>query len=171
MSFRDAQKLSINGKEIVRLISGGNLIWQRLPEGYTELNYIETTGTQHIDTGIIPNQDTRIICEFMYLGGNGIYGARTSTASNNFALRVINGKWQPGYSILGSTEIASNTTQWHTADQNKNVFSIDGVVGREFDYAEFTAPKPIILGGINANNAVYYGEGRYHKCVIYDTDL
>ena len=66
MSFRDAEKISINGKEVVRLVSGDALVWQRLPEGYTELKYIETTGTQHIDTGIIPNQDTRIICEFMY---------------------------------------------------------------------------------------------------------
>lgn len=29
-----------------------------LPDGYTQLEYIESTGTQCIDTGILPNQDT-----------------------------------------------------------------------------------------------------------------
>jgi hypothetical protein len=31
-----------------------------LPEGYTQLDYIESTGTQYIDTGFKPNQDTKI---------------------------------------------------------------------------------------------------------------
>lgn len=32
----------------------------RLPEGYTELKYIEGTGTQWIDTGFVPNQNSGI---------------------------------------------------------------------------------------------------------------
>lgn len=31
-----------------------------LPSGYTRLNYLESTGTQYIDTGVIANQDTGI---------------------------------------------------------------------------------------------------------------
>lgn len=31
-----------------------------LPSGYTKLNYLESTGTQYIDTGVIANQDTGI---------------------------------------------------------------------------------------------------------------
>lgn len=141
-----------------------------LPTGYTQLDYIETTGTQYIDTGFIPNQDSRIVCEFMYLGGTGIYGARTSTAGENFALRVINNKWQPGYHKVHSSSIASDDN-WHTADQDKNVFSIDGEVAIECAEAEFVSPQSIILGGINAKNAVYYGLGRYRTCQIYDNGV
>ena len=32
----------------------------RLPSGYTELQYIESTGTQYINTGFQPNQNTRV---------------------------------------------------------------------------------------------------------------
>lgn len=32
---------------------------RNLPDGYTELEYIESTGTQYIDTGIVPNNKTR----------------------------------------------------------------------------------------------------------------
>ena len=35
----------------------------RLPSGYTQLEYIQSSGTQYIDTGIKPNQDTSIEIE------------------------------------------------------------------------------------------------------------
>ena len=36
-----------------------------LPSGYIELEYIESTGTQYIDTGYIPDSYTTVICDFM----------------------------------------------------------------------------------------------------------
>lgn len=169
MDFTDIKRFTVDDKRAVQLEIDGETVWRGLPRGYTELDYIEVTGTQYIDTGFVPNQDTRIVCEFMYLGGNGVYGARYSTSSRNFCMRAISSKWQAGYNNkLGSSNITTDTTKWHIADQNKNIFYIDGVLGFEFEYAEFTAPKSIILGGINANNSVYYGEGRYRACRIYD---
>ena len=35
-----------------------------LPEGYTQLNYIQSSGTQFIGTGVIPDIDTKIIINF-----------------------------------------------------------------------------------------------------------
>lgn len=146
-----------------------------LPEGYTQLDYIEATGTQYIDSLFIPNQDTRVVLNFMFLGGSGIYGSRDTTSSDNFNLRVTNGEWQPGYgdAIAGTTQ--SDTTSWHVVDQNKNKFIIDGVVTRAFTYEEFTSPYSIILGGILANRngvmSVYYGKGLYGVCQIYDNDV
>ena len=173
MNLNDVEHLTIDGKSAVRLEINEDILWKGLPSGYTKLDYIETTGTQYIDTGFIPNQDSRIVCEFMYGGsGSGIYGARTSTASNNFALRVISNGWQPCYqAVLGGTGIASDSTDWHIADQNKNLFYIDGILGYEFTYETFTAPKSIALGGINANNKFYYGSGRYRGCRIYDNGV
>lgn len=171
VDFDNVRHLTLQGQNVVRLDMGGSPVWKGLPDGYKMLDYIEATGTQYIDTGFVPNQDSRIVCEFMYKGGDGIYGTRTSTASNNFALRVINSAWQPGYSVLGATGIPSDQKDWHIADQNKNVFSIDGEVGREFEYVTFKAPKSIALGGINAGNKFYYGQGRYRSCQIYDNGV
>lgn len=168
MNLTNAMQIHVDGKRAVQVKIGGRVVWG-LPDGYSPLDHIETDGeTQYLDTGFKPNQDSRIVCEFMYLGGNGIYGTRYSTSARNFALRVINSSWQPGYgATLGSTGIDSDK-QWHVADQNKNVFYIDGELGREFEYTTFTGPKTITLGGINANNKFYYGEGRYRLCQIYD---
>jgi len=43
--------------EIQHPSTGGGGGGSRLPEGYTELKYIEGTGTQYIDTGIQPSED------------------------------------------------------------------------------------------------------------------
>ena len=34
-----------------------------LPSGYKRLEYIQSSGTQYIDTGFKPNQDTRVVME------------------------------------------------------------------------------------------------------------
>ena len=137
---------------------------------YRQLDYIETTGTQYVDTGFTPNQDSRAIVEFLRTGGRDIYGSRSSTSSRQFSLRVISNVWQPGYgSNLGSTDMAADTGIWHTADQNKNVFSIDGATAKEFEYTEFTTPTTFILGGINAyNGGIYEGTARFRSCRLYD---
>lgn len=177
MNFANARHLTVDGKSIVRLEIGGDVVWKGLPEGYTKLDYIETTGSgsgssgsgQYMNLGFIPNQDTHIVCEALYLGGSGIYGARYAVASQNFALRVINSCWQPGYSKVATTTVAADN-EWHVFEQKQNVFSVDGTVAHTFEPATFTSPKSFTLGGINASGGVYYGQGRYRSFQRYDTD-
>ena len=138
-----------------------------LPSGYTIIDHIEVTGEQYINTGFVPNQDTRIVCEFKYLGGTGVYGARGSVSSNNFSLRVINGAWQMGYGDGVATGTILADDEWHTADQDKNTLYIDGVLAVTREYEEFTSPHPIAIGAIRASS-LYYGEGCYRNCKIYD---
>lgn len=148
----------------------GVKLWQKskLPVGYTELDYIETTGTQYIDSGFIPNQDSRIVCEFMFKGGVGVYGARNTVATRNFSMRAISSAWQLGYGNGVTTgTIKSDTTNWHIADQNKNQLFIDGELAAEREYEVFSAPKSAAIGAIKAGS-MYYGEGRYRTCQMYD---
>jgi hypothetical protein len=86
-------------------------------------------------------------------------------------MRGISGNFQAGYgATLKSTGVPLDT-KWHIVDQNKNICSMDGVDVAEFEYANFTAPKSIALGGINANNKLYYGEGRYSDTQVYDNGV
>ena len=54
MDLSKMKELSIGGVKLRELSVDGVKIWQagRLPAGYTEVEYIEATGTQYIDTGI-----------------------------------------------------------------------------------------------------------------------
>ena len=62
--------------------SGGGL-----PEGYTALNYLQSTGTQWIEMGVAPNQNTKAVVkikinEFTRQGAS-LIGSRTDTNSND----------------------------------------------------------------------------------------
>ena len=163
--------VTINEKPVVRMEISGKTVWKGLPAGYQYLDYIEATGTQYIDTGFIPNQDSRIVCEFLFLGGVGVYGARSTVSSNNFSMRVINNAWQLGYGDgVATGTIPSDTTGWHIADQNKNKLYIDGDLAAERTYEAFSAPNSAAIGAINAGS-VYYGKGRYRSCRIYDNGV
>ena len=37
-----------------------------LPEGYTEVEYIASSGGQYIDTGVVPKSTTRLVCDFRF---------------------------------------------------------------------------------------------------------
>lgn len=69
------------------------LMWQKaqsgLPEGYTALEYIQSSGTQYIDTGRKLTQDSDITIDFMIVENNksvGIFGSRVSPSTNNLSL-------------------------------------------------------------------------------------
>ena len=74
------------------------LMWQKeqsgLPEGYTALEYIQSSGTQYIDTGRKLTQDSDITIDFMIVGEKyrsaGIFGSRESASKNNLTLFLDN---------------------------------------------------------------------------------
>lgn len=69
-------------------------MWQKaqsgLPEGYTALEYIQSSGTQYIDTGRKLTQDSDITIDFSIVGeinrNAGIFGSRESALKNNLAM-------------------------------------------------------------------------------------
>ena len=70
------------------------LMWQKaqsgLPEGYTALEYIQSSGTQYIDTGRKLTQDSDITIDFSIVGeikrDAGVFGSRESASKNNLTL-------------------------------------------------------------------------------------
>lgn len=58
-----------------------------LPSGYTRLEYIESTGTQYIDTGVVPDSNTKVECDFLAKTLDcGVFGARIDYDNNAFTL-------------------------------------------------------------------------------------
>ena len=69
-------------------------MWQKaqsgLPEGYTAVNYLQSSGTQYIDTGRKLTQDSDITIDFMIVGeinrNAGIFGSREGASKNNLEI-------------------------------------------------------------------------------------
>ena len=84
-------------------IGVGNFSKRNLPSGYTQVEYIGSTGTQYINTGFIPNQGTRVVMEIYAPATSNtssseyICGVRTSTSANQFALQTLGGTYSYRY--------------------------------------------------------------------------
>lgn len=87
--------LTLNGTKKGKMVLGlkGNTS-QGLPDGYQQVDYIESTGTQYIDTGVKTSNNTKIIAKVINTFGKadasqpyggGLLGARKSSSESNFS--------------------------------------------------------------------------------------
>ena len=147
------------------LLTGANV-----PKVINYIDYIQTTGTQWIDTGFTPNNNSRIVLDFAASDvskTNNIVGTRNTTSSKAFAFSVINSYWRMGYNTSSpQTSVAADTDR-HTADLNKNVLSLDGTAIYTATAATFAGYSSIYIGAIHASGS-YYGYVKVYSCQIYD---
>ena len=167
MNFKS---LTIPEGAINRIFAGGNVIWEK-PQNYTLIEYIETTGTQFIDTGVVPSHNSRVICDFKATdkgSENHIFGSRNNSTSRVFAFSIRGtSTWRFGYgsSYVGSIEADTNR---HVVDANKNVCYMDGSVLYSKNYEVFTGYSTIHLGAVYGAGKLYYGRARIYACQIFD---
>ncbi len=145
-----------------------------LPAGYTKLEYLESDGTQYIDTGFIPNQDTRVVIDFESLttADSAIFGARTAYKKNDYTFWISTGQWLTNY-YTGSTYIANPPVGGRMlVDKNKNVTTINGVVTTN-TYGVFQAPVAMTICTKNENGTLddRYAKLKIYSCRIYDNGV
>ena len=108
-----------------------------LPGGYTLKNYIQTTGTQYIDTGYKPSQNTRVIADMEIgstnLGAKCLFGTRNSasaTATLAYTIWSLNSGTTARSDYFGSSvSKAFDFLGWRIAiDKNKRVCQLDSTV-------------------------------------------
>ena len=56
----------------------------KLKDGVNYVEYIGSDGTQYIDTGFVPNQDTRVVCEFDYTTEGYVFGAEVAYKNKSY---------------------------------------------------------------------------------------
>lgn len=144
-----------------------------LPSGYTQLEYLQSTGTQYIDTGFKPNQDTRVVCKTVCQvssAANWVYGARTSNSSNQYTfLGASAGTYASGFATAAVYFPSSlNTTNPIVVDKNKTVTTINGGNAATNTAATFTAPVNLALFAVNTNGTISYGKVKLYYVQIYD---
>ena len=145
-----------------------------LPSGYKRLEYIKSTGTQYIDTGFKPNQNTRVLCkailEVISNTANWLYGARYSTSSKMFGFVAASMGYYRTYfgNTIGSFDASLNTTSPFILDQNKNVTTFNGSSSVTNTMATFSTPVNLALFAANTNGTIAKGKASIYSCQIYD---
>lgn len=67
MDFSQVKAITIPEGNVIRILSGATVLWERtgLPAEYQEVEYLESTGTQYIDTGMVLNNGCVITLDFL----------------------------------------------------------------------------------------------------------
>ena len=143
-----------------------------LPNGYTRLEYIESTGVQYIDTGFKPNNNTRVVIDVQYTGAGTtsqwFFGVRDST-NLKFDLCIYNSKTKvyDGYIAQNTTYTITNAR--HTYDKNKNITSIDGIKVHTFTEGTISLTRSMYLFALNnAGTTIRPAPSKLYSCQIYD---
>ena len=147
-----------------------------LPKGYKKLEYIQSSGTQFVDTGFKPNNNTRVTADFEITESTVdwacVFGAREESLSRCFALFTNSN--QPFYcNIGGRTDTHTFTTisplGRHVADANKNAITINGIsavlTARTF---QNTATTIYLCANNEDGAASMFCKMRIYSCQIYD---
>lgn len=156
-------------------LAGGHIgTMFRLPKGYTELVYIQSNGTQWIDTGFKANQNTRIVAQAMFLSGGWIFGSETSWVSNAFGVY---------FGSSGIVDHGSETTGYSTSlnvlldvDFNKeNIIINTGttqLLNHTFTSVDFYSGLNTYLFCNNrAGVATEPSSSRFYACKVYDDGM
>lgn len=123
----------------------------RLPEGYTELEYIQSSGTQYIDTGFKPNQDTRVVINVTDVSASSgiasLFGGRTTNGVSSFSMWAFSSVVRTDYgaNILKTTQPYATV---QSIDKNKNITILNGTEYTQ-TYSTFQAGVSLTLFAVN----------------------
>lgn len=147
----------------------------KLPSGYTQVEYIQSDGTQYIDTGFKPNNNTRLTGDFEILANGStyrtIFAAREGNLARCFSLFVS--PTNTFYSNIGGKAnvytFSMSALGRHSFDVNKNVVTIDGTsythTAESFQHTTTT----IYLCADNEDGvSALPCAMRWYSCQIYD---
>ena len=145
------------------------------PQDYDILNYIESNGSQSLDTGYNPNSNTRVVLDYnlTQLTGKwmGIFAARDLNGYANQYAYWSNetGKYRSNYSGETGILFGSQNTKRHIIDKNKAILKEDGIVVASHPAATFSCGCSLhIFCGNTGGTLEHYAHMRLYSCKIYD---
>ena len=158
-----------------------------VPSGLVELEYIESTGTQYINTSIIPNGNTRVECKFIPLDTKtqAIFcGGRTAVSgTNTYSNTMFYVSQHIRRDYFGSSKTSSSTYTTGTImtiDANKNIVTINGSTSEiaNFTLSSTIGKMPILLlcsamyntSSSTITNLDNYAKFKIYYYKIYDND-
>ena len=157
-------------------IGVGGFTPRNLPSGYTQVEYIESSGTQYVDTGFKMNQDTRVVMRVRPTSITANAWAFEGRTSNSNASKGVfffyssTKLWSADYNGYDVRQGFSgiSATDLLEIDYDKNICTINGV-SKIFEAETFQSTTNLVLLALNTNGTIS-GElsARLYSCQIYD---
>ena len=163
------QELSKDTEWIFQYVAG-----PLLPDGYTQLEYIQSSGSQYINTGFKPNQDTKIsiTVDFPLSRTTWLYGGRTSAGSNSLGFLCEDGSRYRFDYASSVNALTVKPTGKFTIDSDKNKCYINGELVFTATYKTFTSPVNMYIFNNNNNGSLSGGSSaKLYNCSIYNNGV
>lgn len=157
----------------------GNAVQSNLPSGYTEVGYIESSGTQYIDTGICPTNNTKVEVVFnSSIGNRFVYGSRIAPgAENTFAFFFDTISTTNHFQFGSGTEATALSMKLNTkymVSLSQEGGYLDGELKESYDTQSFVSDLPLYLCGINQTGAeerAYEFRGKIYSFKVYENNV
>lgn len=166
---KNVQSLSKDTEWIFQYVAG-----PLLPDGYTQLEYIQSSGSQYINTGFKPNQDTKIsiTVDFPLSGTSWLYGSRTSAGSNSLGFLCESGSRYRFDYASSVNALTVKPTGKFTIDSDKNKCYINGELVLTATYTTFASPVNMYIFNNNNNGSLSGGSSaKLYNCSIYNNGV
>ena len=151
----------------------------RLPTGYTELQYIQSSGTQYLNTGFKPNQNTRVVMDAQYAktstGTEFYFGVRDNNNVSEFNMRIRDNS-AAFFSEYGNdttgVALTEDFTKRLTIDFNKTSVKVGSASGTH-PARTFQCNYELCLFALNSGGSMtaYSTALQVFSCQIYDNDI
>lgn len=147
-----------------------------IPSGLVELEYIQSSGTQYIDTLFKPNNNTRVVMDMQgatTTSGVYMHYGTVSGSLNFMAGKASSTSWDLyAYYNTAEQKLATKTVSDFAVrtvfNQNKNEITVGGV-SYIFAAASFSLSHTMYLFGVNSNGSPsFLSPIKLYSCQIYD---
>lgn len=140
----------------------------KVPSGYQAVEYIESSGTQYVDTGFTANQDTKAVLEVMTNNVScGLFGSRSGFQNSSFGILIGSSTYNVSFSNFTTGTITPDTNKHHF-EISKNGIIVDNNSYSISSYANFITPTNLFI--FNFGNSLYsvLAQAKLYSCQIYD---
>lgn len=144
-----------------------------LPDGYTLLEYIQSSGTQYINTGFVPNNNTCVVMDFQFettpSSHSFLFGVRTSSSSGVYGfLWLSSGYFRSDYNNSETGTLSVAATGRKTVTKNKETTTLAGVSQSHTNSTFSCAYNLYLFARNNKGTADCKATVRVYSCQIYD---
>lgn len=163
-----------------RILMGQSKGGPRLPKEYQEVEYLESTGTQYIDTGVLPTTYTQIEITYSNFSSanSKLFGRRRAeNVYNFFVYSTSNGKYGVAYgSQYSETSVSvdsnKHTLRYNVIENSLSCFYLDNILLKQYAVETIGGGLyPIVFFAFNRNGTIDYSNYKAYSFKITESGV
>lgn len=163
--FNAVKKICIKGDDVFHY----KVVFNALPNEYQEVEYLQSSGVEYIDTLLKGNQDTEFDIIAQYVGAStsslaGLFGTRTSAQNKAVIVAGYAGQVITGFGNA-ETQVVFNFNEHYFKLVDDNYY-YDGTLVKSFNPSTFETDSTMILFGRRNGSSMSLSAWKVKKLYI-----